>query len=142
MELSLLYCLVSGSALSDLYKNRIFNKYLLVCAIAPFILYFAGISTDPPGMKLLRAAATMLILLPVYLAGGIGGGDVKLLTVIALFLGKQEMFLVVIFSFAIGALMGIAKIIKERSLGQTIHFAMPVLISVLLVTNSQGLMNV
>ena len=93
-------------------------------------------------MKLLRAAATMLILLPVYLAGGIGGGDVKLLTVIALFLGKQEMFLVVIFSFAIGALMGIAKIIKERSLGQTIHFAMPVLISVLLVTNSQGLMNV
>ncbi len=139
MELSILYFLVSGSAITDLCRNKIFNKWLLIGIIGAGLLSVMGVSQDPPAVKIMRAFLTLAILIPVYVIGGLGGGDVKLFAVIALFLSSEELIIVMVMSFLIGSVIGIIKIIRNKKIGQTIHFALPMLISVLLVTNSQGM---
>lgn len=141
MEIPILYCLVSGSALTDLYRHKIFNKWLMICSVACFAAAMAGWSEELLWMKLIRAGVTLVLLLPVYKLGGLGGGDVKLFSVIALLLSGEELVSVIILSFVIGAVEGIIKILKNRSLNQTIHFALPMLISVLLVTGTHGRIN-
>ncbi len=139
MELSLLYCLVSGSALTDLYKSKIFNNWLLIGVIGAAALSIAGFSQEPMTTKLLRAAATLIFLIPVYAMGGLGAGDVKLFSVIALFLSWHELLMVMIISFVIGAVIGLLKVAASRNIKDTIHFALPMLISVILVTNTNVL---
>ena len=140
MELSMLYFLVSGSAITDLYRKKIFNKWLIAGIFCAVIATFAGWSSEPFLQKTMRAVFTLILLLPVYAMGGLGAGDVKLFTVMAFFLSQQELLSVIIISFVIGAVIGLVKAVMNRNLGETIHFAVPMLISVLLVTNTQGVM--
>lgn len=99
-------------------------------------LSFFGEGQDPFYMKLIRASITLLCLIPVYALGGLGGGDIKLFAVTAMFLNKNELIAAVVVSFVIAAFMGILKIIKNKKPYQTINFAVPVLISVLLITKT------
>ncbi|WP_026510977.1 prepilin peptidase [Butyrivibrio sp. LC3010] len=135
MTTSILYCLVTGSAITDVYKNKIFNVWLLCGFVTGVSLSFFGAGNDQSILFLiLRAAITFLLLLPVYLIKGIGGGDLKLLTSISIFLSTEEMISIVVIAFFIGAVFGLIKVIKKKNLHQTIHFALPILISTLLVT--------
>ena len=135
MTTSILYCLVTGSAITDVYKNKIFNVWLLCGFVTGVALSFFGAGNDQSILLLiLRAAITFLLLLPVYLIKGIGGGDLKLLTSISIFLSTEEMISIVVIAFFIGAFFGLIKVIKKKNLHQTIHFALPILISTLLVT--------
>ena len=139
MELSILYFLVSGSAITDLYKNKIFNRWLLLGVAGAVVASAFGWSSDPPALKILRAFLTLILLIPVYAVGGLGGGDVKLFCVIALFLTGQELIYMMIMSFMMGAVIGLIKIVRDKNIAQTIHFAIPMLVSTLLVTNAQGI---
>ena len=136
MELAVLYCLLSGSALTDIYRHKILNRWLLAGVFMGLVLSFFGEIQDPLYMKLLRASITLLCLIPVYAMGGLGGGDIKLFAVTAMFLNKNELIAVVVVSFFIAAFMGILKIIKNKKPYQTINFAVPMLISVLLITKT------
>lgn len=135
MTMSILYCLVSGSAITDLLKHRIFNLWILIngmlCVFAAILCRDASITYG-----FCRMFVTFLMLLPIYIIGGIGGGDIKLLSVIALFLQKEELITCIAVAFLIGALFGLIKVIYKRNMKQTVHFALPVLISVLLVTTN------
>ena len=141
MELSMLYFLVSGSAITDLYKNKIFNRWLLLGVAGAVVTSAFGWSSDPAALKILRAFLTLILLLPVYAVGGLGGGDVKLFCVIALFLTGQELIYMMIMSFMMGAVIGLIKIVRDKNIAQTIHFAIPMLVSTLLVTNAQGIIH-
>ena len=135
MTMSILYCLVSGSAITDLLKHRIFNLWLLInglCGITA-ACFCRDISIT---YGFLRMIVTFLILLPIYIIGGLGGGDIKLLSVVALFLEKEELITCIVAAFLIGAVFGLIKAIYKRNIKQTVHFALPLLISVLLVTTN------
>ena len=141
METSILYFLVSGSAVTDLWRHKIFNKWLGFCALCAIAATLAGTCHEPLWIKLLRAFATLLLLIPVYKIGGLGAGDIKLFTVIALLLSNEELITAIIIAFVIGACLGIIKTVYKKSFGQTIHFALPIMISVLLVTNTHCLLS-
>ena len=81
----------------------------------------------------------LLVLLPVYLIRGIGGGDLKLFAVLSMFLSSGELIGSVIIAFFIAAFIGIIKLFISKKIPCTIHFAVPILISVLLVTGSGGI---
>ncbi len=138
MEIPILYCLVSGSALTDVYKQKIFNQWLALFGMLG-IICAATNYYEPMWYKLFRSAVVLVILQPLYKMKGLGAGDVKLFMVVALFLGKEELWCAMILSFIIAAVLGIVKVIIKRDLHQTIHFAIPILISVILVTNSYNL---
>jgi prepilin peptidase CpaA len=109
-----------------------------MCGIAATL---AGVCSEPLLIKLIRAALTLILLIPVYKIGGLGAGDIKLFAVVALFLSNEEMITAIVIAFVIGAILGIFKIALKKSFGQTIHFALPILISVLLVTNTHCLLS-
>ena len=98
-----------------------------------------GCMQEMPHMVVAKACFTILILLPIYFLRGIGGGDIKLLAVISMFLSLGELISLVIIAFYIGAAFGIIKLATKRKFPSTIHFAVPILISVLLVTGGGGL---
>ncbi len=141
MAIPILYCLVSGSAITDLCRQKIFNKWLLLGVLGGIATAFIDVSPEPLFMKLIRAAVMLIAMLPVYKLGGLGAGDIKLFMVIALFLSSEELLSAVVLSFVIGAIIGIIKIVLEKSFRQTIHFALPILISVLLVTNTHCILS-
>ena len=64
--------------------------------------------------------------------GGLGAGDIKLLMVLAPFLGVQWYIVNFVFSFLIGAVFSAVLLIRYRDLSRTVHFAVPVCISVML----------
>ena len=127
----ILMTLLSGSALTDLWRNKIYNAWIL-----PGMLVGLVISVYQGGLQGLWTSAVSMIvslgiLLPVYFLNGIGAGDVKLFAAVAAFLSVQAIITCIIFSFLIGGLFSIPVILTKRNLKQTIHFAVPILISVL-----------
>ena len=117
--------LVTGAAYTDFKYNKVFNSWILAGL-------FIGILTQsyngPAGgiQALTSIAISLLILVPIYLVKGIGAGDVK-------FLGTDELIQCIVLSFLIGGLISFFCVIKNRTLKQTIHFALPIMISTLFV---------
>ncbi|SDB54798.1 prepilin peptidase [Butyrivibrio sp. INlla16] len=140
MTIPILYCLVSGSAITDILKNKIFNSWLLLGCLAKFAFCLTG-----SGMQELifipiaKALLTLMFLLPVYIVHGIGGGDLKLFAVLSMFLTTGETVSSIIIAFIIAAVIGVLKIFIQKDHNCTIHFAVPIMISVFLVTGGGGL---
>ncbi len=124
--------LVTGAAYTDFKYNKVFNSWILAGL-------FIGILTQsyngPAGgiQALTSIAISLLILVPIYLVKGIGAGDVKLFAAIAAFLSTDELIQCIVLSFLIGGLISFFCVIKNRTLKQTIHFALPIMISTLFV---------
>ena len=77
-------------------------------------------------------AATLLFLFPFWRAGGLGAGDIKLLMALAPLMGTGWFLLSIVFSFLIGAVISAVLLIRYRDLSRTVHFAVPIGISVVL----------
>ena len=138
MTVPILYCLVLGSAITDILKSKIFNVWLLLGCAARMLICIADGHVETVFLLLAKAGVTILILLPVYMIRGIGGGDIKLFSVLSMFLSSGELISSVIIAFFIAAVLGIAKMVmKKNENGKcTIHMAVPILISVLIITGS------
>ncbi|WP_408069767.1 prepilin peptidase [Butyrivibrio sp. JL13D10] len=140
MSITFLYCLTAGSAITDILKNKIFNTWLIFGSLTGLVLNLAnGNKNESVKELMIKAMITLAILLPVYMIKGIGGGDLKLFMVMSLFLPIGEHIGCIIMAFIIGALMGIIKIIAKRNIHQTIHFALPMFVSILLLTGNNAL---
>ena len=134
MTIPILYCLVSGSAITDILKNKIFNVWLLLGCMARMVICIADSHTEGAFLLLAKAGITILLLLPVYMIRGIGGGDIKLFAVLSMFLSSGEFISSVIIAFFIAAVFGMTKMLMKKNAECTIHMAVPILISVLTVT--------
>ena len=71
------------------------------------------------------------LLIPVYLFKGIAAGDVKLSMAAASFLSVQDTVSSIIIAFLIAGVISLAVLIIKRNKKHKIHFAVPVLVSVL-----------
>ncbi|WP_035765676.1 prepilin peptidase [Butyrivibrio sp. NC2002] len=140
MAIKVLYFLLSGSVLTDILKNKIFNAWLLIYAGIGLALAAAGHGPDKIPVVLLKMLITFVIGIFLYFLKALGGGDIKLFIVISMFLTIEELALTFILSMVFALVIGIPKMIIDRKLHQTIHFALPVLLSVLLVTYNSMLM--
>ena len=85
-------------------------------------------------LNFLKMLITLMIGFFLYIIKGFGGGDIKLFTVIAIFLNIEELFLCFCISMVISFSIGIIKICVKRNLRQRIHFAVPVMLSVIFIT--------
>ena len=123
----------AGAALQDLKKDKIYNVYVLLGILTGWLLCLA---TEGPGGLPVRMGWTvcaLCIMMPVYLIGGLGAGDVKFLAGVASFLPYREWFIVTGAAFLLTALYGIVRLAVTRSLHGTVHFAVPVFAGVLLL---------
>ena len=119
--------------MTDLVRKKIYNLWVLPGFIAGvFLSWYSG---GLQGLISARASSFLafLILFPVYLAGGIGAGDVKLFAAAATWLSFSEVWMCILVSFLIGAAFGLIKTAVKGRKGLTIRFAIPILISFLFI---------
>ena len=98
-----------SAAITDVRKGKIPNILVLILAIFQilFVLIskFALNTSLLPGSLILEricaAAAVFLFLYPFFKLGGLGAGDVKLLTLTVLSVKDPLMFLMIVFSLMI-----------------------------------------
>ena len=123
---------MTGAVFTDLIKGRIYNA-MVVPAMATGVIGSILQSPDRFLEALSAVGAAFLILLPVYFLKGIAAGDVKLLMSASSFLSVTDTVSCIVISFLIAAVFSVAIIVFKRNKQKTIHFAVPVLISVLFV---------
>lgn len=117
---------------TDLFKDKIYNAWVI-----PGLLLGVGGNLFR-GQEfffesILAAGAALLILLPVYFFKGIAAGDVKLFMSAASFLTLQDTLSCILISFLIAGAISVAVIILKKNKQRYIHFAVPILASVLFV---------
>ncbi len=130
--IAFLILFLTVAVFTDLVKDRIYNAWVI-----PGLL--GGLTTSliqgPARLfeSVSSVGAVLLILLPVYFLKGIAAGDVKLFMGATSFLSVQDTISCIVVSFLIAGLISIAVIILQRNKQKTIHFAVPVLASVLIL---------
>lgn len=109
--------------LRDLSAGKIPNSYILaglLCGIAFRLLS----CPDGIGSGLAGFLLPLLLLGPLVLPGMMGGGDVKLLSVIGLFLGFPAVLKATLYSLFIGAFLSILILVRKRNAYQRFLYLM------------------
>ena len=111
---------------ADLLQNRIPNVLVSLALLAGLVLNAAGPASASEGMfgyfpgalggmrALLGAFVGLGLFLPLYLAGAMGAGDVKLLAALGAFVGPVEVVGVALCIAACGGLMGLLITLVRR----------------------------
>ncbi len=107
------------AAIIDVLSHRIPNWLTLPSAALGLLIHFhlGGISGLVFGI--LGLATGFLLLFVVYLLGGMGAGDVKLLCAVGALLGPKLVFCTFIWMALVGGALALALIIYKRAFSQT-----------------------
>ena len=139
--LRFLILLIFGILISihDIRTRKIPNASLGIFAIASLAIYLRA-----PGQilsALLSAAIVAILLLPILFfrrdsESGIGGGDIKLIIVLALLLGKGGALIaaLIVALFVAGFQIGLLSLIRRR-FARTLAFAPALFLGALLAIN-------
>lgn len=131
----LLLCGLGAAAVVDLRRHRVPNwlTALLFCSGLLLHVYFVGLSGVATALA--GAVTGLLLLLPFYLRGGMGAGDVKLMAAAGTFLGFLPTLVGVSFGLLLGGIYSVFLIIRRGQffdcyqrclvMFQTGHFAAP-----------------
>lgn len=115
MWISATLILLAG-VVDDLKSRKVHNA--LVLALLPVALlanlYFRGWEGSLIGFG--AAALALVITIPLFATGILGGGDVKLFTIFALNVDPANMFWTLVYSFLWGAFFGLTKAALDRQL--------------------------
>lgn len=81
-----------------------------------------GALAGPEGFlaALAGAGLAFLVALPVFLAGGLGGGDVKLLAAVGAFLGPAKLPAALLAIALVGGLMAAVQVVRKRAVPETL----------------------
>ena len=123
---------MTGAVFTDLFKDKIFNAWVIP-ALSTGVISSLIQGSDRLYESLSAVGVAFLILLPVYFLKGIAAGDVKLFMSAASFLSVSDTLSCILVSFFIAGIISVLVIIFKRNKQKTIHFAIPVLVSVLFV---------
>ncbi len=100
---ALAFC--AGAVVTDLLWRRIPNRLTLLAAICGLLVH--GVVHGHPLDSLAGAAVGFAVLLGPYLLWGIGGGDLKLLTVVGFALGVERVLTASLMMALAGGLLAI-----------------------------------
>lgn len=106
-----LLCVAAGSDIADL---RIPNRIsVALAALYPFHIVASGSDVDWQGALVVAALSFALGALG-FMAGFVGGGDVKLFAAVALWCGPAGIFDLVILTGVIGGFLGLVMVTRLR----------------------------
>ena len=116
----------------DWHSFRIPNRLILFGYLTTFfmqMLWLDGTITQKLLYLISGAICPIFLMGLVWIAGGIGAGDVKVLSVLGTILGVRKILRCCIMALVAGVFIGIAaKIIKRKKF----HFSIAILISILI----------
>jgi len=136
-KMLLVYALISGAVIMDYKYYKIpnsLNLWGLISAIVFNLLWYEPYNLYSIAIGL---AIPFILLYPVFLIGGIGAGDIKLLCVIGTVIGVKSSIRFTIIAFVIAGIIGIIKLIfikiknskNKRYLLHKIHFSYAIFVT-------------
>ena len=104
----------------DLWRGRIPNAVTYPAAVAGLLI--SAIESGPSGLVagVLGAGAALLVGLPLFLWGGMGGGDVKLFVAVGALTGPYGLAQVVVSSLLLGAAAAVVMLAWRGELWRTL----------------------
>jgi len=102
-----LVMLLGISSVTDVVAHKIPNALLLPALAVAVLLGSIGHGAEGLVAALYGLLVGLAMLLPLYVAGGTAAGDVKLMGVAGAFLGPTGAFFAALFTFIVGAALGI-----------------------------------
>ena len=140
--------IIGTSFIYDLFYGRIPNVFIVIGFLGWFPYIILTKTDSEVVWAFLSVVIVGVILLSVYVIGGIGAGDVKLMCLISGFLFPMESLKLIFLIFVIGAFWGVIKIMFSLvmklsgikvSKGRTvIKFTGPILVGYLMMLLSRG----
>lgn len=103
--------LVAGCSVTDILSRRIPNLFLATALSLAFITHGVGGGVTGVLDSVIGLAVGLGILMPFYVLGGTGAGDVKLLGVVGALLGVKGVLVAGAATLIAGGLLGIAWLI-------------------------------
>ncbi len=102
------FLLGSFAICQDLARRRLSNILVVAGLCCGVVLHAAGGGWRGLAASLAGTALGFVILLPLYLAGGLGGGDVKLMAAFGALLGPSGVLLAALLSAIFGGMWAAA----------------------------------
>ena len=109
-----------AAALIDLRTGKIPNPLTAAVAAAGLGLAALGLTSQSIAGALAGAAVGFALLLPGYILGGTGAGDVKLLAALGIWLGPAGALMAFFYSAIAGGVLAVAHAVKRRRLATTL----------------------
>lgn len=117
---------------TDMSVSRIYNCFTAPSAAAGIAVLIANGRALQVPAAVGMAALTLIFLFPFYCAGGIGGGDCKLLAALCFLLPQKQYMACFLASLFLGAVIALIVLLLRGDRRRRIHFAVPVGISTIL----------
>lgn len=108
-------------AVVDLTTRRIPNGLTVAAVSAAFLLSAAGGAMEGLASACLGMAVALCAFLPMYLAGGLGGGDVKAMAAVGACVGFPGVFVAIGSTLVGGAIAAVAVLLLSRELGPAVQ---------------------
>ncbi len=108
--------LLIAAAGTDMAGRRVPNGLIVLGMITGVYLAAAGFFEGDPAKLLWRFLWPILLLYPLYLIGGIGAGDVKLMGCLSLYLPPAEILWILTGAFLLGGIAGAVSLVKAGRL--------------------------
>ena len=114
LNLALIAVLLLACAF-DLARRRIPNRLLALGLLAALVLHLAsGSPSSLLSVYVAGFAVGMLMFLPLYLAGGMAAGDVKLMATVGSFVGPGLAFQSSLATYCAGGVLALAIVLARR----------------------------
>ncbi len=123
---SLLCAVLICGAATDWKRGKIYNRLTVPAMLAGLVLWTVGGAVggrliDGLTGSALALAAGLLPMAVLFAAGGIGGGDAKLMGALGAISGDWRCVLATaVYSFAVAVIMAVAIMIRRRIVGRTL----------------------
>jgi prepilin peptidase CpaA len=114
-----LLALAATAGAWDLCRRRIPNALTYPAALTGFAIAACGAGATSTADSVLGAAAALICGAPLFLAGGMGGGDVKLLAAIGALVGPAGLMHTALLALIIGSAASIVWLGWRRELSRT-----------------------
>lgn len=110
-----LFLFLAVSVITDIQTGKIPN-WLILSGLAVGIC-----TTDHFFQDILLVLFSILIFFPLFLLGTLGAGDVKAILVLGFYLTARQLAMAIFYSFLLGAVYGICKMLRLHSFFQGMH---------------------
>lgn len=109
-----------GGAAVDLYTRRVPNRLTLAAALLGLAVAIAGIGAVTTAAALLGFLVGLMLMLPGHIFGGTGGGDVKLMAALGMWLGPTLVVKAFLYSAIAGGVIALIVAVRRRRVGATL----------------------